>query len=410
MRRLVRSITRLVGPEDELTAAAWAVEGEPVRFIESRPMGAAWLLRGVWEQLKIDRDLRRVAASHGVKLSAWVEGAIFGMVANRALDPCAPHALPDRLETSAAAGVPADTYDEALDRCWTWPGNTNDATTVAEVKRSVAGWRLGRVVWAVDRGADNLRELRRGGAHDIAGERLRAGKPVVEEASSRAGRYQQARDNLEVKEIVVGEGEGRTRYVLVRNPVQVARDRAERERTPGRIEAAIAALPDEGVAHTQAVCALLTHPTMGRYLKRDRRGRLQIDRAKVKAEERLDGKYLIVTSDDSPSPEDVALGYKQLAEVERAWRTMKSELEIRPIHHRKTERIRAHVLLCWLALLLVRLIEVRCAQTWPRVRQEMDRLHRGEIRNQLGPVCAAPPRFERIEAKARRKASATATA
>jgi len=477
-----------------------------------------------------------------VKLPAWVEGAIFGMVANRALDPCSKHALPDWLETLvAAAGVPADTYDEALYRamdlllgaeeelqraafystadlfnlevdlllydttssyfemedddeeriereqcwqaadaglgpepirprpqvvneppfrlpgrskdhrpdraqvvvglavtrhgipvrCWTWPGNTNDATTVAEVKRSLAGWRLGRVVGAVDRGmvsADNLRELRRGGAHYIAGERMRAGMPAVEEALARPGRYQQVRDNLEVKEIVVGEGEARTRYVLVRNPAQVARDREERERTLGRIDAAIAALPDEGAAHTKAVCALLTHPTLGRYLKRDRRGRLQIDRAKVKAEERLDGKYLIVTSDDSLSPEDVALGYKQLAEVERAWRTMKSELEIRPMHHRKTERIRAHVLLCWLALLLVRLIEVTCKQTWPRVRQEMDRLHRGVFETRSGRFVqrteltalqheylkamqvAPPPRFERIEAKARRKASAKATA
>ncbi|HPC82873.1 MAG TPA: transposase [Thermoanaerobaculaceae bacterium] len=156
--------------------------------------------------------------------------------------------------------------------------------------------------------------------------------------------------------------------------------------------------------------------------------RLQIDRAKVKAEERLDGKYLIVTSDDSLSPEDVALGYTQLAEVERAWRTMQSELEIRPMHHRKAERMRAHVLLCWLALLLVRLIEVTCTQTWPRVRQEMDRLHRGVFETRSGRFVqrteltalqheylkamqvAPPPRFERIEAKARRKASAKATA
>jgi len=87
-------------------------------------------------------------------------------------------------------------------RCWTWPGNTNDATTVAEVKRSLAGWRLGRVVWAVDRGMvseDNLTELRRGGAHYVAGERLRAGKKTVEQALARAGRFRQVRDNLEVK-------------------------------------------------------------------------------------------------------------------------------------------------------------------------------------------------------------------
>lgn len=137
--------------------------------------------------------------------------------------------------------------------------------------------------------ADNLRELRRGGAHHVAGERLRAGKPVVEEALSRAGRYQQVGDNLEVKGIVVGEGEGRTRYVLMRNPAQVVGDRQERERTLARIEAAIAAWPDEGAEQAKGVCARLSHPTMGRYLGRDGRGRVAIDRGKVKVEERLDG-------------------------------------------------------------------------------------------------------------------------
>ena len=62
---MVGSITRFLGPEDELKAATSAVEGEPVRLIESRPMGAAWLLRGLWERLKIDRDLRKVAGPPG---------------------------------------------------------------------------------------------------------------------------------------------------------------------------------------------------------------------------------------------------------------------------------------------------------------------------------------------------------
>ncbi|EGW39435.1 transposase [Desulfosporosinus sp. OT] len=69
----------------------------------------------------------------------------------------------------------------------------------------------------------------------------------------------------------------------------------------------------------------------------------------------LDGKYLIRTFDDTLSVENVALGYKQLLEVERAFRTLKTMLELRPVYHRKEERIRAHVLLCWLSLLLVRI-------------------------------------------------------
>jgi hypothetical protein len=224
---------------------------------------------------------------------------------------------------------------------------------------------------------ENLRELQRGGAHYVAGEKMRAGKAAVEEALSRPGRYQRVAENLEVKEVVVGDGEARRRYVVVRNLAQVAGDREQREVKVKRIEDTIARLPGGGEEHTKAVCALRAHPSLGRYVTLDRQGRPVLDRAKVKAEERLDGKYLVITSDDSLSSADVALGYKQLAEVERAWRSLKTNLDVRPMYHRKTDRIHAHVLLCWLALLLVRTIEVRCGETWPRVRQEMDRLHRG---------------------------------
>jgi hypothetical protein len=272
-------------------------------------------------------------------------------------------------------------------RCWVFPGNTNDAATIAEVKTSLAGWKLNRVLWAVDRGMvseKNLRELQKGGAHYVAGTKMRAGEPSVKEALARPGRFKKIRDNLEVKEVVVGEGERRRRYIIIRNPVQLRRDREERERTLKLLRKKLADLPKESEEHTKAVCKLVSHPTMGRYLKKDRRGRLVIDTQKVKAEERLDGKYLVITSDDTLSAEDAALSYKQLAEVERAWRCLKTHLDLRPMYHRKAGRIEAHVLVCWLALLLVRLCETRCGQTWPQIREEMDRLHRGEFESPSG--------------------------
>jgi hypothetical protein len=274
-------------------------------------------------------------------------------------------------------------------RCWVLPGNTNDATTIARVKSDLAGWRLNRVVWAVDRGMvseANLKTLRAGGAHYIAGQKLRAGSKDNVEALARAGRFKKVADNLEVKEVVVGEGEARTRYVLVRNPAQRERDRYKREQLLARLEEDLAELPDGGEEHTQAVCRLLTHHTKKRYLRQDKKGRLHINRAAVRAEERLDGKYLLSTSDDSLSTEDVALGYKQLLEVERAWRSMKSELDLRPMHHRLEHRIRAHVLLCWLALLLVRVAEVRSEQPWSRIRAELHRIHRGVFRGKGGEL------------------------
>jgi hypothetical protein len=107
---------------------------------------------------------------------------------------------------------------------------------------------------------------------------------------------------------------------------------------------------------------------------------------KVRAEERLDGKYLLSTSDDSLSPEDVALGYKQLLQVERAFRTLKTTLELRPVHHRKEDRIRSHVLLCWLALHLVRVAERETGETWDTIRSVMDRIHLGEFCGKDGGV------------------------
>jgi hypothetical protein len=120
-----------------------------------------------------------------------------------------------------------------------------------------------------------------------------------------------------------------------------------------------------GEKHTRAVCALKAHPSFGRFVKELKGGKLVIDRARVRAEERLDGKYLLTTTDPSLSAEDVALGYKQLAEVERAFRTLKTTLELRPLYHRLPERIRAHVLLCWLALLLAVLLAFSAFSSGP---------------------------------------------
>ncbi|MFI7145860.1 hypothetical protein ACIBO2_13155 [Nonomuraea sp. NPDC050022] len=101
---------------------------------------------------------------------------------------------------------------------------------------------------------------------------------------------------------------------------------------------------------------------------------LRIDAAKVKPETNLDGKYLLRCSDPKLPAEDIAVGYKQLLEVERGWRDMKQVINLRPAYHRLEERIRAHVILCCLALLLIRIIETSTATTWNRIRTEFDLL------------------------------------
>ena len=272
-------------------------------------------------------------------------------------------------------------------RVWVWPGNTSDMSVISEVKDDLRGWRLGRVVTVVDRGFssdENLRYLARAGGHWIAGERMRDGSADAQAALARPGRYRSVRDNLRVKEVLVGDGDAAKRFVVCHNPAEAERDTAQRNLTIDRLQAELdritaARAKTKGakasVAHQRAECALRDHPTLGRYLRQTTTGRLLIDRQKIKAEQRLDGKYLLSTSDPDLSAEDVALGYKNLLEAERGFRDLKSTLELRPVFHRLEHRIRAHILLCWLALLLIRLAERTTGQTWRRIALELGRLH-----------------------------------
>lgn len=109
---------------------------------------------------------------------------------------------------------------------------------------------------------------------------------------------------------------------------------------------------------------LSTKPGLKRFLRTTPGGLLRVDKKKIASEANLDGKYLLRSSDPKLSAEDIALGYKQLLEVEHGWRDMKQILDLRPVYHRREDRIRAHVLLCWLALLLIRVAETSTGQTW----------------------------------------------
>jgi hypothetical protein len=196
--------------------------------------------------------------------------------------------------------------------------------------------------------------------------------------------------------------------VLCHNPEQAERDRVQRERAVARLEVELERIatlrakaakqtktagngrrrgaPQQADDHLKAECALRDHPALGRWLRQSPGGRLVIDRAKLKTEAKLDGKFLLSTSDPDLSAEDVALGYKNLLEAERAFGDLKTTLELRPVWHRLERRIRAHVLLCWLALLLVRVAERQTAQTWRRVNLELGRLHLVTLSGPAGRV------------------------
>jgi transposase len=291
---------------------------------------------------------------------------------------------------------------------WCWPGNTNDQSVLAQVRDDLRDWKLGRVITVVDRGfssADNLAYLRRAGGHYIAGMRMRDGNALVEQVLSRQGRYQQVRDNLRVKEVKI-EAAGDQRFIICHNPDQATRDAAQRDTAIARIEAELQRIAKQRerdrakdpksrdkaeAAHVKAECELREHPTLGRWLRQLKSGRLVIDRAKVAAEQRLDGKYLLATSDPHISAEDTALGYKNLLEAERGFRDMKSTLLLRPVFHRLERRIRAHVLICWLALLLTRVAERQTEQTWRRIERETSRLAQITLAGEAGTVTQTTP-------------------
>jgi transposase len=294
-------------------------------------------------------------------------------------------------------------------RCWVWPGNTTDATVIPQVKDDLRGWKLGRVVTVVDRGFSsdaNLAYLARAGGGWIAGERMRDGSPDAAAALARPGRYQVVRDNLRVKEVAVDATPGK-RWIICHNPVEAERDQQTRDKHLARIQAELARIAEartkarakaakagkiaDDDPHRKAECALRDHPTLGRYLRQQANGRLVIDRRKVDAEAKLDGKYLLSTNDPHLSAEDVALGYKNLLEAERGFRDMKQVIELRPVYHRLDQRIQAHVLLCWLALLLVRVAERRTGQTWNHINTQLSRVHQIRLQGPDGQVLQTTP-------------------
>ncbi len=399
--RLAASIRKHFGDGDGLTDSAeagLAAGAAPMAVVDARPIGAAWLLHGLWARLEIGASIKRVA--DGRRFTTAVERVLFALVANRAIEPmsklsAAEWATQD-VVIPGLAGMDDDQAYRAMDllveadtqgqvqeavffavahllnlevdllffdttstyferdeedepgdgerdgqaregfrrygkskdhrddlpqiviglavtregipvRCWCWPGNTQDQTVLAEVKDDLRAWKLGRVITVVDRGfsaADNLAYLRRAGGHYIAGMRMRDGTDLVEAALSRQGRYQQVRDNLRVKEVRLDGTD--QRLVICHNPDQAQRDQAKRDEAICRIQAELGrirtqrdrdrtrTLADKArqktqAAHVRAECALRDHPTLGRWLRQQPNGRLTIDRAKVKAEARLDG-------------------------------------------------------------------------------------------------------------------------
>lgn len=295
------------------------------------------------------------------------------------------------------------------------PGNTAEAKTLLPMIRSLlARWPLRRVVLVADRGLLSLNNLSALAA--LQAELDAAGKDVRLEyvLAVPAARYGEFKAELQALDAAhdmahnvdhaagqpwVAEMSWRTvekssaisrgvkgepalsrvhRLVVAHDPVAaLRRTKARREQIAelvalgqewgGRLEAQDAGqrrrgrpLSDSG-AKARLYHAAVKDANLAHLIKVDLHSELfsfTIDEPRQQYLERLDGKLVLVTNTDAPA-EDVVQRYKSLADIERGFRALKSESEIGSVYHRLPRRIRAHALVCFLALILHRVLRMR---------------------------------------------------
>jgi transposase len=269
----------------------------------------------------------------------------------------------------------AVTRDGVPVRSWVLPGDTADVTTVERIKEDLRQMRLGRALFVGDAGLyarANLAELSRGAGRYILATPIGRVKEIKDEVLSRPGRYAQITPNLRAKEVIVGQGERRRRYILCLNAEEAEREKRHRDEILGLLQVELDHLVND---HPKAACRLVASRRFGSYLSLDAEGRPFVDRAKVRRAEQLDGKFVLTTNDDTLSAADIALGYKGMWIIEACFRRLKTTgLGIRPMFHWTPRRIVAHVKLCVLALMIQRAAEIATGAPWSQLVNALERL------------------------------------
>jgi hypothetical protein len=208
------------------------------------------------------------------------------------------------------------------------------------------------------------------GMEYILGARMRQQREVREGVLGRAGRYRDVAENLRAKEVWVED----RRYVVCHNPYEAARDAADRQ-------AIVASLEDK---LKDGVSQLVGNRGYRRFL-RTHRGAVAIDRKKIEADARYDGKFVLRTN-TALSAGEVAVQYKRLLMVEQFFRSAKSMLSTRPVFHQWDATIRGHVFCSFLALVLVDEMKRRLAARgwhleWNDIRYDLEALTEVEVRD-----------------------------
>ena len=271
----------------------------------------------------------------------------------------------------------AVTSDGIPVRSWVLPGNTADVATVDRVRADLRGWNLGRALFVADAGMNsetNRDELARACGKYLLACRMANVAEIDREVLSKRGRYNVIRDNLHAKEVIVGDGERRKRYILCYNPREAERQRHHREMIVKTLEAELESHRDHR-ATAQWAIELLASRRFKRYLRITKANQVRIDKAAIGQAAKYDGKWVIETNDDTIKLEDAASGYKGLMVIERCFRSLKrTQIKMMPMYHWASRRIEAHVKICVLALMIERVAELECGMPWHQIRRELNRL------------------------------------
>lgn len=257
--------------------------------------------------------------------------------------------------------------------CEVWPRNQTDVRSLLPiVDRMRDRFGVRRVCWVADRGmisGKTIRELEERELEYILGARMRRQNEVREVVLADTGEYEVVEENLRVKEVIV---EGR-RYVVCHNPKEAVKDAADRQ-------AIVKALEDQ---LGKGGKALVGNRGYRRFVRVER-GAMSIDEAKVKAEERFDGLFVLRTNTALAAGE-VTVQYKRLQMVEQFFRAVKSVLETRPIFPQWDKTITGHVFCSFLGLVMVdelkrRLMARGWQVEWDDIRRDLEALAEVEVR------------------------------
>jgi len=298
-------------------------------------------------------------------------------------------------------------------------GNRTDVTTVEEIVEAMeARYGIAQRVWVMDRGmssADNVAWLQETGRRYLIG----APKSELKKWSGEIANtrnWQSVRDGVEAK--VCRGPDGTETFLLCRSAERREKERAMHERFSKRIEERLESLGRRLARSRKPVDRESVGRQIGRMLAQNSRaaGRYQIDvlddpfrdsglRLVWKAKPEWDrwathseGAYVLRTNIHDWSEEDLWRTYIQLTEAEAAFRIHKSDLSIRPVWHQTSERVQAHILVCFLAYVLWKTLEQwqRRAGLGNSPRTILDEIGRIQSTDVVLPLVDPPGRELRI--------------